>query len=276
MTGHRQSPESPATWTHHHLFGAEVDAIESTQLTEFVVRNAHERRRTIVANHNLHSLALLRKEPALQRFFDLAALTFIDSTWLVRFGRMAGAPLRQSHRTTYLDWLDLLLCRCQASNLKVAHVGCPEDVARRAKAVLDARYPGLELAVHHGYFDAHKDSTDSLAVLEWLATQQPDVVLVGMGMPRQELWIADHIERLPECVIMPSGACFGYIGGEQRMPPRWSGPLGLEWAFRLMAEPRRLWRRYLVEPFPVVVAMTAEIFRRRVLRRPPATPSGRR
>lgn len=276
MTGHRQPAESPATWTHHQLFGAEVDAIESTQLTEFVVRNAQDRKRTIVANHNLHSLALLRKEPALQRFFDSAALTFIDSTWLVRFGRMAGEPLRQSHRTTYLDWLDLLLCRCEASNLKVAHVGCPEEVAHRAKAVLDAKYPGLELAVHHGYFDAHTDSTESLAVLEWLAAERPDVVLVGMGMPRQELWIADHIERLPECVIMPSGACFGYIGGEQRMPPRWSGPLGLEWAFRLMAEPRRLWRRYLVEPFPVVVAIAAEIFRRRVLRRPPATPSDRR
>jgi N-acetylglucosaminyldiphosphoundecaprenol N-acetyl-beta-D-mannosaminyltransferase len=276
MNDHLQSPEPRATWTHHQLFGAEVDAIESTQLTEFVARNAQERKRTIVANHNLHSLALLRTEPALQRFFDLAALTFIDSTWLVRFGRMAGAPLRQSHRTTYLDWLDLLLSRCQELGLKVAHVGCPEEVAHRAKVVLDTKYPGLELAVHHGYFDARKDCPESVAVLDWLAAQRPDVVLIGMGMPRQELWIADHIERLPECVILPSGACFGYIGGEQRMPPRWSGPLGLEWAFRLMAEPRRLWRRYLVEPFPVVVAIAAEIFRRRVLRRPPATPSGRR
>lgn len=276
MTGHGGSSEPHEAWTRHHIFGAEVAAIDSAQLTEFVVHSAQARRRIIVANHNMHSLALLRKIPELQRFFDLAALTFIDSTWLVRFGRLAGAPLRQSHRTTYLDWLDLLLSRCQESNLKVAHVGCPETVAHRAKAVLDAKYPGLELAVHHGYFDAHKDSTESLAVLEWLAAERPDVVLIGMGMPRQELWIADHIERLPECVILPSGACFGYIGGEQRMPPRWSGPLGLEWAFRLMAEPRRLWRRYLVEPFPLLVSIVGESFRRRVLRRPPATPSGPR
>ena len=267
---------TPEGVSRHQLLGVEVDAIPMDALTNYVAVAAKLGRRTLVANHNLHSVALFRSDGRLRDFYDLADLTFIDSTWLVRFGRLIGEPLRQHHRTTYLDWLDRLMLLCQVEGLKIAHVGAPAAVADQARDELERRYPGLRLVVHHGYFDVTKGSAESCDVLAWLEQEAPDLLLVGKGMPRQEHWIVDHFDLLPACVVLTSGACFGYIGGEQKSPPRWSGVVGLEWAFRLVAEPRRLWYRYLVEPLPVVGMVAREAFARRVLRRKAATPSGQR
>lgn len=257
----------PTRAPRHQVLGVEVDAIDIDALTHYVVNAAGRGGRTLVANHNLHSVALCRDDQRLHDFYRIADLIFIDSTWLVRFGRLIGEPLRQRHRTTYLDWLDRLLVACQVQGLKVVHVGAPDPVAQRARDEIIRRYPQIRLAVHHGYFDASRGSAESLEVVRWVVQEAPDVLLVGMGMPRQEHWVADHYDLLPPCVVLTSGACFGYLGGEQKSPPRWSGVVGLEWAFRLVAEPRRLWHRYLVEPLPVIGMVIREMFARRVLRR---------
>ena len=77
----------------------------------------------------------------------------------------------------------------------------------------------------------------------------PDLLLVGMGMPRQEKWLLDHRKALRAGVKMNVGALFDYLSGNVPMPPRWLGPLGLEWAYRLLTTPRRVVRRYLIEPW---------------------------
>jgi N-acetylglucosaminyldiphosphoundecaprenol N-acetyl-beta-D-mannosaminyltransferase len=76
--------------------------------------------------------------------------------------------------------------------------------------------------------------------------------MVGMGMPRQELWIEANLNAIQANIILATGAVLDYVAGVIPTPPRWSGPLGLEWAFRLAAEPRRLASRYLIEPWTLV------------------------
>ncbi|HEY0053078.1 MAG TPA: WecB/TagA/CpsF family glycosyltransferase, partial [Caulobacteraceae bacterium] len=95
---------------------------------------------------------------------------------------------------------------------------------------------------------------------------RPDVLMVGMGMPRQELWILDHFEALPDCVILPVGAAFDYEAGVQAAAPRWMGRLGLEWLFRLAHDPKRLFVRYCVEPWTLVGPALGDL--RRARRRP--------
>jgi N-acetylglucosaminyldiphosphoundecaprenol N-acetyl-beta-D-mannosaminyltransferase len=76
--------------------------------------------------------------------------------------------------------------------------------------------------------------------------------MVGMGMPRQELWIEANLDAIQAKIILATGAVLDYVAGVIPTPPRWSGPLGLEWAFRLAAEPRRLASRYLIEPWTLL------------------------
>jgi N-acetylglucosaminyldiphosphoundecaprenol N-acetyl-beta-D-mannosaminyltransferase len=83
-----------------------------------------------------------------------------------------------------------------------------------------------------------------------------------MGMPRQEHWIVDHLDKLSVNVILNGGAALDYFAGVIPTPPRWAGRLGLEWLFRLMAEPRRLWFRYLVEPWFIAYRLVIDMVSR--------------
>jgi N-acetylglucosaminyldiphosphoundecaprenol N-acetyl-beta-D-mannosaminyltransferase len=89
-------------------------------------------------------------------------------------------------------------------------------------------------------------------VLEEINRIRPQLLLIGMGMPRQEHWVYDNLEHLAANAIVLSGACFDYIAGAIPTPPRWMGQIGLEWLYRLATEPRRLWRRYLLEPWALL------------------------
>ena len=141
-------------------------------------------------------------------------------------------------------------------------------VAERGAALLRLQYPGLEIRTAHGYFDATRRSAESRSMVAAINMFHPHMLMVGMGMPLQQYWVLDHYEELGVNVISTSGAALDYVAGEIPTPPRWTGPIGLEWMFRLGAEPRRLAGRYLVEPWFILGSLIPELIRRRVIRRP--------
>ncbi len=96
-------------------------------------------------------------------------------------------------------------------------------------------------------FDAEND-----AVVTDINDWNPDILIVGMGMPRQERWVLETAERLDTPAILTCGATIEYFAGTMATPPRWTGRWGLEWLGRLLAEPGRLWKRYLLEPWTLL------------------------
>jgi N-acetylglucosaminyldiphosphoundecaprenol N-acetyl-beta-D-mannosaminyltransferase len=88
---------------------------------------------------------------------------------------------------------------------------------------------------------------------------KPHVLLVGMGMPRQEAWLRANLDALDCGVALPMGAAFDYEAGAIPTPPRWMGQVGMEWLFRLIAEPRRLSSRYLIEPWSLIGPALADL-----------------
>lgn len=103
------------------------------------------------------------------------------------------------------------------------------------------------------------NAAEAAAVTDAISAARPDVLLVGMGMPRQERWVARFRDRLPPCVILTVGAAFDYEAGVTPTPPRWSGRLGVEWLFRFAAEPRRLFFRYFIEPWSLIGPALADL-----------------
>ncbi|RUT04502.1 hypothetical protein DSM107010_57820 [Chroococcidiopsis cubana SAG 39.79] len=83
--------------------------------------------------------------------------------------------------------------------------------------------------------------------------------MLGIGMPRQEHWILDNLDRLSANAILTAGAAMDYVAGAVPTPPRWAGQFGLEWLFRLLAEPQRLWRRYSIEPWLILRLFATEL-----------------
>lgn len=248
------------------LLGQTVDLVRPEEVLHQIETWVAAGRKAIVANHNLNSLALLQKEPRLQEFYDRADLVEVDSTPLIHFARLLGLKGRAFHRCTYLDWRDHFWSLANRNGWRVMYVGGAPDVVERARGRLAYEYQNADIRVRDGFFVATPGARDNAVVVDQVRAFAPHILFVGMGMPRQELWILDNLDALPDCVIFNVGAAFDYEAGEQKAAPRWMGRMGIEWLFRLVHDPRRLARRYLIEPWSLSGLIAADLwaaFRRR-------------
>ena len=252
---HRLGGEPP--W--YRLLGVRVHALSMEALTVAVVEGVRSGQRRIIANHNLHSIYLHQRDEKFRAFYARAYLVHVDGMSLILAGRLLGLPLGREHRVTYVDWIDPLLATAAAERWRVLFLGSDVQVGFRGSAALRQRHPGLVLETLPGFFDATRDGEENRAVLRRIHAFGPQLLMVGMGMPRQEHWILDNLGDLPGCVVLTAGATVDYAAGAIPTPPRWAGRFGLEWWFRLIAEPRRLWKRYLLEPWCVLPLLTAEL-----------------
>lgn len=234
------------------ILGQSMDLVKPEEVLHHIQQAVRQSAKSLIANHNLHSLYLMQKRPELGAFYDKADLIEVDSTPLLAFSRVLGLHSRGFHRCTYLDWRDHFWSVANRQGWRVLSVGGAPGVGDEAARRLKLRYPDADIAIHHGFFDARPGSSENAAVLDRITAFQPHILFVGMGMPRQELWITENFERLPDCVILSVGAAFDYEAGVQSAAPRWMGRAGVEWAYRLLHDPKRLFARYCVEPWTLL------------------------
>lgn len=234
------------------------------EMNKLVERGIRERQRWIIANHNLHSVYLFHRYPRLRKFYSDVNWTYLDGMPLVALGRLYGYPLERKQRVTHADWMGPLMELAAGRGWRVFNLGSPRQVAEKGAAQLRKLYPALQIEVSDGYFDARRDSDENEALVARINAYRPDLLMVGMGMPRQEFWTQENFARLQAHVILSSnGAAFEYVAGAVPTPPRWAGRMGLEWVFRLVNEPRRLFARYLIEPWYILLLLLQDYPRNR-------------
>lgn len=252
------TPPAPARPARVRLLGGEVDAVTPAQVLAFAEARIAAGRPAIIANHNLHSLYLLRRDASMRALYAMADLIEADSYPLIAWGKLLGRPIGREHRATYLDWREDFWALATARQWRVFYLGGAPGVAARGAAAIRQRWPSADITVRDGFFDMDH-AVEAGAVLDAIRAARPQVLLVGMGMPRQEAWIARHHADLPPCVTLPVGAAFDYEAGAVPTPPRWTGPLGLEWLYRFATEPRRLFSRYFIEPWSLIGPALADL-----------------
>ena len=233
------------------LLGGDVDAVTAEAVMAYTAECVIAGQRAIVANHNLHSLYLVRRDAEMAAFYAMADLVEADSTPLIAWGRLLGRAIGREHRATYLDWRELFWRTACEQNWRVFYLGGAPGVAAKGAEAIRQRWPSVQIEVRDGYFDMDDPVADG-QVLEEVKAARPDVLFVGMGMPRQERWIARHHRRLGPCVTFSVGAAFDYEAGVVPTPPRWTGQIGLEWLYRFATQPKRLFTRYFVEPWSLI------------------------
>jgi N-acetylglucosaminyldiphosphoundecaprenol N-acetyl-beta-D-mannosaminyltransferase len=254
----------------YEALGVRMHALGVAELNDRVVAAVHSGNSVVIGNHNLHSVHLARTDPHMKAFYRLARWTHIDGMPLIFVGRLLGYPFRRHHRVTYVDWADPLLTLAARHRWRVFFLGSTPESVRRGRDAIEARY-ALEMETHHGYFDAAPDGLENGRVRERIRDFDPDLLLVGMGMPRQERWVVEKQDRIGARVIITCGAMMDYIAGTVPTPPRWMGRAGLEWLYRLAHEPRRLFARYLMEPWSLVAPLARDVWHRRI-RPAPSNP----
>jgi N-acetylglucosaminyldiphosphoundecaprenol N-acetyl-beta-D-mannosaminyltransferase len=244
------------------FLGIQVEALSMSELNAIVAEGIEDGRRVIVANHNLHSIYLYHHDSKMQAFYTAADHIHADGMAVVALARLLGIALRREHRVTFVDWMGPLANAAATHGWRVFYLGSRPGIAERGAEALRRRYPGLRIETAHGFFNSSPSSIESQAIMDRIEAWRPHLLITGMGMPRQEHWIVDHIDKLPACVVLNGGAALDYFAGVIPTPPRWAGRCGLEWLFRLLAEPRRLWSRYLVEPWFIAYKLVVEIISR--------------
>lgn len=244
----------------HTLLGVNVNALSIPDLNALIKEAIRFNTKWIIANHNLHSLYLYYHDPVMRKFFAQADYVHIDGMALVLMGRLLGLPFKRKQRVTYADWIWALAADAAKHNWRIFYLGSKPGIAAHGAAILQQKFPGLEIQTTHGYFNAQHDSAENRQVLAAINAYQPNILMVGMSMPRQEHWILDNLEFINANVILPSGACLDYVAGAIPTPPRWMGKVGLEWLYRLGSEPGRLWKRYLVEPWFIARLFLQEVW----------------
>lgn len=200
--------------------------------------------RQYVCITGVHGVMESQRDEALRLIHNRAGMVAPDGMPLVWMGRLSGHS-----QMARVYGPDLLLAVCAVSGReRYKHYfyggaeGVPELLARR----LRARYPELDVVGSHSPPFRPLTTAEDDEIVERINAAQPDFVWVGLSTPKQERWVHEHRGRLTAPVLVGVGAAFDFVAGLKPQAPQWMQRSGLEWTFRLATEPRRLWRRYLV------------------------------
>ncbi|MGH7498273.1 MAG: WecB/TagA/CpsF family glycosyltransferase [Gemmatimonadales bacterium] len=253
----------------YRILGVDVNAITREGLFAAVNEEIATGGRCVIAHHNLHSVYLYHHNAKMREFFARATYVFIDGTPLVRVGRLLGYPTTFEHRITSFYWIRPLVRLAGERKWRIYLLGGEPGQAERAAAVLLKESPDVQIRAAHGYFNATPGHPENEAVLADINRFRPDILCVGMGMPRQERWILENRNRIDAPVVFSLGALFARLAGDLATPPLWMSRWCVEWLHRLVTQPRDVWRRYLIEPWWLVPYLMRDLGRRLGRRRLP-------
>lgn len=240
---HAAYPAAPRV----HLFGVEIDVVRMQEavgvLLDWIALNDGVCR--YVVTPNVDHAVLLQEHAGLRRAYAEASLVLADGAPIVLASRLLGKPL--SERVAGSDLVPRLFDAAATHGpLKVFLLGGMPGIADRAARNIAEHWPLVEVvgtASPPVGFERDPAQTDQL--LAAVAAAKPDVLLIGLGAPKQELWVCEHRESIAASVALCIGATIDFLAGERKRAPLWMRRIGLEWLYRAAGEPRRLGRRYL-------------------------------
>jgi N-acetylglucosaminyldiphosphoundecaprenol N-acetyl-beta-D-mannosaminyltransferase len=224
--------------------GVRVDPLSMDAAVDVVTACAAARRPLAVHLVNAYTLSLAVRDDAFRALLDDGDLNLPDGTPLVWIGRRAGLPDLTAR--VYGPDLTVALCdRGRTHGLRHYLYGASPEVVEGFAAELRRRFPGIEIVgVESPPFRALSDDEQD-ALVARVQGSGANVVWVGLGTPKQDHFVEAFRDRLG-VPVLAVGAAFDFLAGAKKMAPRWMQERGLEWLYRLLSEPRRLWKRYLV------------------------------
>lgn len=210
--------------------------------------------KTSVMFINVFKVAEYHANPALGSCLDQADIVAADGVPIVWASRLLRKAL--PGRVAGADLMDSVLSMCNEQGYTVFLLGARPEVLARTVIALRERYPKLRIVGYrHGYFDQQEEA----AVVDEINRCHPQILFLGMSSPRKELFATRNAQRLTATVSQCVGGYFEIIAGETRRASHWMQVGGLEWLYRLLQEPRRLWRRYLFSGLRFVRLISIEI-----------------
>lgn len=241
----------------HELFGISIHACRMADAVEHVRRRLNAAYSTchFVVTPNVDHTVLLQSNEGLRQAYALADLVLADGFPLVWASRLLSRPLPE--RVAGSDLVPALFSAIpRGETLRVFLLGAAPGVADRAAHNIQARWPQIQVVgTYSPPLGFERSPAENAKIVELVAAAQPDVLVIGLGAPKQECWIQQHHSHVRAKVALCVGATIDFLAGEKKRAPRWMQRIGLEWFYRMSSEPKRLVRRYALDAwhFPQIV-----------------------
>ena len=255
-----------------NVLGVGIHALDPSKATDLILAAINQQYKGYVCVTGVHGVMEAQRDAALRRVLREAFLVTPDGMPTVWLGRMQGHP--QMKRVYGPDlMLDICARTTGLGGIRHFFYGGKPGVADQLAANLQARYPGLNVTGTYTPPFRPLQPPELAALTRVLEKAPPDIIWVGLSTPKQEKFMAAYIRKLPCKIMVGVGAAFDIHTGRINDAPNWIKKAGMQWAHRLQQEPRRLWRRYLLNNLTFVAALGLQLtrFRRYSL---PASDSG--
>jgi len=226
-----------------NILGVGVSAITLEMAVEIIEEWIACREPHYVCVTGFHGVMESWRDKGLRRIHNRAGLVTPDGMPLVWLSRLKG--FRHVERVYGPDLMLALCERSVARGYRHFFYGGAEGVPEQLAKVLSRRFPGLVVVGTCSPPFRPLTPGEDEEIVQMINEAGPDIVWVGLSTPKQERWMAEHVGRLVAPVLIGVGAAFDFLTGRKPQAPRWMQRAGLEWLFRLLTEPRRLWKRYL-------------------------------
>ncbi|MEB3293951.1 MAG: WecB/TagA/CpsF family glycosyltransferase [Synechococcales bacterium] len=228
-----------------YLLGRRITFMTDAAIIQAIQSACEQNRRITVANYNVHAFNLSMQQPWFYNFLQGSEIVHCDGSGILKALKILGLNLPLPYRVSYTVLMPELLQHCHEQQLSVFLLGAKPEILTTALQNLRSQYPQAKFAGHHGYFKSNDEQTNR-QIVHQINQCRPNVLIVGMGMPRQEQWVQQYRDQLQVNAILTGGAVIDRFAGVVSDCPRWLSRWGLEWCYRLCREPKRLAARYLL------------------------------
>jgi N-acetylglucosaminyldiphosphoundecaprenol N-acetyl-beta-D-mannosaminyltransferase len=248
------------------VVGTNISMTSYAEVIEDLDRRPKDRA-TVVAVCTVHSVMSARRDPLLAEAIDSADIATSDGVPLVWAIRWTARPEQQ--RVYGPELMRRSIATTVDRGWRHYFYGSTPETLAELEAAVAVRFPDATIVGSYSPPFRPLTPEETEAVVTDILSKGTDVVWVGLGMPKQELWMHEVRDALPGVALVGVGAAFDFIAGTKKEAPPWIQRAGLEWLFRLSQEPRRLWRRYVYNNPGFVVLLAAQVLRTRLRRRKP-------
>lgn len=227
------------------LFGIRFDPLTKKRAVELVKNFIEGKEKYQLCFVPVYSIVVAQKDEEFKFALNSSSLVLADGMPVVWGSKLFGKPLPE--RIAGCDFF-MEFCRV-ASEKQYAFflMGATEEILSNMCSNLKREFPSLHIVgTYSPSFRKEFSEEDNLIMINKINESKPDILWVGMSAPKQEKWIFQNLEKLDVKVAAGIGAAFDFIAGAKRRAPKWMQRIGLEWFWRLIQEPRRLWKRYLI------------------------------
>ncbi|MEO8204855.1 MAG: WecB/TagA/CpsF family glycosyltransferase [Chthoniobacterales bacterium] len=227
-----------------NILGVGLSVINLSQAVQLILERISKKEKGYICVTGVHGVSEAQKDPAFRRILNGSFLNTPDGMPMSWVGRLQGH--KTMSRVYGPDLMMALNAATQNGQVKHFYYGGKDGVAELLRAQMEKGFPGLEVVGTYTppFRPLNEQEQEELA--DMVARTKPDIFWVGLSTPKQEKFMAEYLNRLDTCLMIGVGAAFDIHSGMVVQAPKWIQRSGLEWLFRLLIEPKRLWKRYLV------------------------------